>query len=217
MADTQGMLLTDKYLDAFCTVKNIAGDLLVSGRITKIGKDYVEIRDPREQMAVIFYETMVYIAVTKPPLDPYFGVGKVNVSNNQMLRISEYMEIYHSERREGVRVPVRVKGKMTLDWDRPAGRKRPEEFPIDVRNLSLNGLFFRSEKELKIGDRIHVTLSMPADYFELPCRIQRLEERPGEETGYGCVFDKLPKGMSDKLCAYLFRVQGEQIRRSRRR
>lgn len=204
--------LTEEYLHSLCSVKNIAGELLVTGRLSVLEPDYLEIQDPDNRLPLVPDNMIVHISMTTEGLPPYFGVGRACNSTVSCLRIANYADINHFERRGAFRVPVKLKGKLCL-LDEGGGADRKSETPVRVRDISLSGIFFKCKRELSVGQRVQVTFMIPRDYFQFTCQVRRSVSLESE-MGYGCSFEGMSKAMSDKLCAYLFRVQGEQLRKS---
>jgi len=202
--------LTEEYLHSLCSVKNIAGELLVTGRLSVLKPDYLEIQDADDRLPLVPDNMIVHISITNEGLPPYFGVGRACNSTSSCLRIENYADINHFERRGAFRVPVKLKGKLSVLEE---GEERKPETPIRVRDLSLSGILFKCKRELSVGQRVRVTFMIPRDYFQFTCQVRRTASVEGE-LGYGCSFEGMSKAMSDKLCAYLFRVQGEQLRKS---
>lgn len=216
MAETNSIRLTRDYLYSLCSVKSMSGELLATGRISDVTPDYVELMDPEDRLPLVPYNTTVHISIFNEKLPSYFGVGRAYISTDDLLRIVEYADINNYERRSAFRVRVKLKGKLWLLGDDLTDREKGLVLPIEVKNLSLTGLFFQVKRELVIGQKVRVMVTLPWDYFQFECRVRRVLTRE-REVGYGCSFEELSRPMADKLCAYLFRVQGEQIRKAKGR
>lgn len=210
--------LTDNYLSAVCSVKSMSGELLVTGKLSKITRDYLEIINPSDRLPLVPYNTTVHLSIIKDRKPSYFGVGRAYVSTDDLLRVVEYADVNSFERRNAFRVPLLLKGKVWLaakDGDEMPDAEEVS-LPIEVRNLSLTGIFFLVNSELQIGQKVKVMVNVNRDYFLLTCRVHRTDQI-GDRKGFGCAFEELSRAMADKLCAYLFQMQGEQIRKAKGR
>ena len=204
--------LNDQYLTATCSVKSKGGELLATGSLVAVTPEYLEIADPVNRLPLIPYRTFVNLGIIHGDLPAFFGMGRVYVSTESVLRIVEYATINNFEQRKAFRVPVQLKGKL---WKTAlGGSKNAPAQTAEAADLSLTGLFLFTDTSLEIGEQIEVMLNLPRDYFRFDCIVRRKFAVRGRE-GYGCAFENMTGPMSDKLCAFLFRAQGEQLRKAR--
>ena len=204
--------LNDKYLSATCSVKSMNGELLATGTLVTITPEYLEITDPVNRLPLIPYRTVVNLGIIRGNLPTYFGMGRVYVSTDDILRIVEYATVNNFEQRKAFRVPVQLRGKLwKADEGGSAGGR---DYGAEALDLSLTGTFIYADTALEVGERFEVMLNLPRDYFRFNCIVRRKYVVRGRE-GYGCAFEDMTGPMSDKLCAFLFRAQGEQLRKTR--
>lgn len=212
-----GSILTQQYLHASCSIRSMNGDLLAIGVLYRVEKDYIEIRNPEDKLPLIPYNSSVRISVIGDDLPPYFGVGRTYVSSSKLVRLVDCADVMSFERREAFRVTVRESGKMyPMREKQPNGEDADysdlEPIAISMRDLSLTGIYFYCAQRLSIGQHFHAVLPLDRVTFETDFEVVRIVDDQGK-IGYGGRFAPMNRWRSDQLCAYLYRKQGEQIRR----
>ncbi len=210
--------LTAGHLRERLTLRGTAGDLLAEGILADIKPDYLELRSEGKEFSPMAMESgsYLYFQVNNKEGVPFFGVGQLLVATPKHIRITDYAPVNVSERREAFRVHTRLRGQLTLMVNNARGVPVARTISVTVQDLSLNGLFFLMPAgQLDVGQKVDVRVLLRYDHFDFTCRVRRLVEKEGER-GYGCSFEELSPAMSDKLCAFLFRVQAEELRRMRK-
>lgn len=99
------------------------------------------------------------------------------------------------------------------DEELPEGEEFSRKYdlvPIRIKNLSISGMMFASEKQL-IGKVVWVQMKMEKFNGPLPCRIKRIEDTNKKGFYYGCEFIEIPDDISNALCPFIFQKQREQI------
>ena len=96
------------------------------------------------------------------------------------------------------------------------GEVHEGEVKIRVRNMSLCGMMFTSEKELRDGQEAKLRMTLFNNQMEtLNIRIVRVIPQKDGRVNYGAELLDLSPRVDQSLCAFLFREQQKQIRRTR--
>lgn len=210
--------LNAAHLREKITVRGPDGNLLVEGILVDIKPDYLELEGDGKDFPLLQAQKDANLSfqVNDKQGVPFFGIGQLMVATPKHIRISEYTLVSVSERREAFRVRAQLNGKVTVMATNARGIPIARTAPIVIRDLSPTGLFFlMSVGRLEVGQQVGVQLLLRYDHFDFTCRVRRLVEQDGQ-MGYGCSFEELTPALSDKLCAFLFRLQAEELRKVRK-
>lgn len=220
------MPLSEDYLGSPCEVKSMDNALILAGYITGVTREGLEITDKNDGLPIIHCNTTVKVSILSETLGLRVVIGKVYLSTKDFTRIVDVQNAADYEKRSFFRVKLNLQtkaGKLPenaeeTDGGKPeekdAGETEPVEFfPVIVRDLSLSGLFFTTDKKLRLNDRIAVRLNIFGTDLSLVCKIIRsISVEMDTKDGYGCEFQNNTGRQFDLLCKYLFDCQREQIR-----
>lgn len=206
--------ISEDYLRSPCEVKAMDNKPILTGYLAWVGNNEIQIMNQQEALPIIHCNTTVKISVFNNALGFRVLVGNVYLSAPEFIRISDVQSLADYEQRNFFRVKVQIDTDARPKTDADTESEDLPHFPIQIRDLSLSGLYFTCAKELEIGDLISVRLAFYSLVYFYDCRIVRklIMER-AQADGYGCEFldNSGPKG--DLLCKYLFDCQREQIRK----
>jgi hypothetical protein len=201
--------LPEEYISSVCEVKTKGNDLIVTGAITDITPDYIEIADRTNAMLVVSLGLTVKINIINNRLGNRVLEGKSYVSTSHFLRVVELRSISNREQRLSFRVRTNIRGKIS--------RVRGGGVPMVVEDLSIGGARLRCSERFVKGDKLFVQFMLANLMMELPIIVRHVKTAEnGSVEYYGVEFESLPEAQSDALCAYLFQRQREQIAQSRR-
>ena len=210
--------LPKPYLRSPCEVKAMDNKPILMGHVSKIEENEIQISNQSDLLPVVHCNTTVKVCIFNSPLGFRSLVGKVYLSTDECIRISDVQSEADYEKRNFFRVRVELKGEAFLQNREGKAAKNGSTIPIQAKDLSLSGLFFTTPGKLNIDDRLSVKLNLCNSVVSLDCKVvrKRVVEQT-QEDGYGCEFldNAGPKG--DILCKYLFDCQREQIRLIRER
>lgn len=207
--------LSEQYLHSPVEIKSIANDLICTGILTDITQEGVQISNAPEKMPIIHCNTAVKINVFNNALGFRVLVGVVYLSTSEFLRIVEVQSASDFEKRDFFRVRVRVKTDAYLVRDDVEPNVPVEMFPVDICDISLSGLYFKTDEPLREEDRLVINLNVCSSKMSLLCKVKRKVNPPEENAGYGCEFIDNSGRQFDLLCRYIFDCQREQIQAAR--
>ena len=211
-------MMVKQYEGSICEVKTLKDMLLTSGRIEKIEEDTMEISDAPGPMPIIPYKTPVKIAMYNAVHGFKMMAGQVYISNKEYLKIVDILDFLDYERRQFFRVDIDASAELILpiETDRDETEElnaKIEKLPVRMRNISLCGLMFETDREFKKGDKLTVLMPLYKNSEEeLAVVVQRFYERDGKNY-YGAEILNLDGRVEQLLCAYLFAQQRMQIQK----
>lgn len=219
------MPLSEDYLGSPCEVKSMDNAMILAGYITGITREGLEITDKNDCLPIIHCNTTVKVSILSETLGLRVVIGKVYLSTKDFTRIVDVQNAADYEKRSFFRVKLNLQTKACKlpenveeangeKTEQDAGETEPVEFfPVMVRDLSLSGLFFTTDKKLRLNDRVAVRLNIFGTDLSLDCKIIRsISVEMDTRDGYGCEFQNNTGRQFDLLCKYLFDCQREQIR-----
>ena len=97
------------------------------------------------------------------------------------------------------------------------GEPLPAKLPVRVKDVSLCGLLFESDRPFSIGDEMRISMTMTHNELEtLTIAVRREVPAQGAKKAYGCEVLDLSNRVEQRLNAFVLEQQQRQIRRSRR-
>ena len=219
------MPLSGNYLGSPCEVKSMDNALILAGYITGISGEGLEISDKNDTLPIIHCNTTVKVSILSETLGLHVVIGKVYLSTKDFTRIVDVQNAADYEKRGFFRVKLGIPSSAGLllesteetgetEKEQKAGDAEPIEFfPIMIRDLSLSGLFFTTDRKLSPDTRVVIRLNISGSDLTLICKIIRsISVEMDTKDGYGCEFLNNTGRQFDLLCKYLFDCQREQLR-----
>jgi PilZ domain. len=208
--------ISQQYLKSKCEVRTIDGNLLTSGFLIAIEEDIVKIGREMDFLPTIHCGTLVKIHVSHPNLEVKDLIGKVFLSNSDLLKVSDVQNYDDFDRRGYFRLRLNLHTQAYPALGDGTPIQPVEIFQIYVSDLSLSGLFLKTRKTMEIGDCFIAVLPLTDARISFVCKVQRFEKVNSRSNGYGCSFENNTNRQFDLLCKYIFEKQREQIRSSRK-
>lgn len=211
-------MLTKDYIGTVCEVKTLRNALLTTGRIKTVSEaeQYVEISDEPHDMPLVPYETPLKIGVYHPEQGYRMLVGETYLSNRELLRAVNVIDFVEYERRRYFRLDIDAEATLYVKEFQREGAGKTLKVPIRVKNLSLCGMRFETDYQIPPGAELEVRMVLSKTGAEdLPVTICRIEKHDNGKSAYGVEIPELDERTEQKLCAYLFQQQQQQIRKSR--
>ena len=208
--------IPENYIGSPCEVKAMDNKPILAGSLTGIKPGEIQITNKLDQLPVVHCNTTVKISIYNNLLGFRVLVGKVYLSSQEFIRITDIQTETDYEKRNFFRVKVEIKTEARKEdeeghpiWEEPP-------FPVIIKDLSLSGLYLTSPKKLKINDLISVTMNVHNTPMSFHCKVVRnLVTKYSLEEGHGCEFIENYGPKFDLLCKYLFDCQREQIHRAK--
>ncbi len=207
-----------EYLNSLCEVKSMGNFPILLGYVSDITDDGVKISRKDDRLPVIHCNSTVKANIYNRDLGFRVVIGKVYLSTEEFLRLSDVQNASEYEKRGFYRVKINLETQARLVPEKWQGGRQlaQEPFKIRIHDISLSGLFFVSGKTLHVGDKLEIALHLYGEAVPLLCTIHRT--RPvemGTADGYGCGFEDNSGKKFDLLCRLLFQYQREQIHNMR--
>ena len=102
--------LSEGYIGSSCVVKAKNNDLLMMGTLHRIKTSFIDISSTRNELPVISYNLFVKVEVYNARLGFRVLIGRVYISNQELIRIIDLNEATNDERREYFRISTRRDG-----------------------------------------------------------------------------------------------------------
>lgn len=207
-----------KQIGAACEVKTMDNRLLATGHIATQQAGQVELGNPGGQMPILGLGTPVKLIIHNAEQTKELQVlsGRVYVSNEYFLRLVELVDFADYEKRRFFRLDIDHSALLIVPSEDEKGEVHEGEVKIRVRNMSLCGMMFTSEKELRDGQEAKLRMTLFNNQMEtLNIRIVRVIPQKDGRVDYGAELLDLSSRVDQSLCAFLFREQQKQIRRTR--
>lgn len=204
--------ISEQYLLSPCEIRSMENAPILMGYISKFVNDGIQIESKEDCLPLIHCNSTVKISVLNSTLGFKVLIGRVYLSTGEFIRIVDVQNAMDYEKRQFFRVKVTV--NTTAFPVAPAENGSISENPIKVhiRDISLSGLFFVSDFNLDIGDKLIVSMNLYDTAVSLLCKvIRKFPVEMGTADGYGCEFLDNTGKQFDLLCKYLFDCQREQI------
>lgn len=209
--------VSEQYKFSPCEIKSISNDLILTGTISDITNDYLQIINEPDKLPIIHCNTVIKLNIYNNTLGFLVMIGTVYLSTPEFIRIVEVQNASDFEKRDFFRINVNLIADAYLVHDDLQENIPVQIFTIKISDLSLGGLFFRINQELQIDDHLVVNLNMDSGNMSLLCKIKRKVAALETSTGYGCEFIDNSGRQFDKLCRFIFDFQRQQIRELRQK
>lgn len=209
--------IDEKFIGSPCELKTMNNDLLSTCVIRAVQDGYVEIVNPTDNLPMIHCDTLVKLNIFNATLGFRVLIGRVYLSDAEFMRIVDVQNLTDFEKRNFFRIRVDLSAKAYIMEDDLPPDGSLKLFPIHINDLSLNGCFIITQKQINIGQKVIININLPDSASMTICaEVQREQEvRYNNSDGYGCSFIDISAHQSDMLCTYIFQLQREQIRNMR--
>lgn len=211
-------MISEEYVGSVCEIKTLKNVLLTTGKIKTISpmEQSIEIDDEPNDMPLIPYGTPLKIGVFHAELGFHMLVGQTYLSNRRMLRAVNIIDYLEYERRRYFRLDMDAGAILTVVPSEDDGAAMVQEIPVRIKNLSMCGMLLESDVPIEATAKLGVQMVLSrAGEESLLVAMVRAEEPKNGKYAYGVEIIDLDSRTEQKLCAFLFRQQQEQIRKSR--
>lgn len=182
------------------------------GYISAFVDDGIQISSKEDALPLIHCNSTVKISILNSTLGFKVLIGRVYLSTASFIRIVDAQNAMDYEKRNFFRVKVNINSKAFPVTPTENGSISQEPIKIHLRDISLSGLFFVSDSNLAVEDKLIVSLNLYNTAVSLLCKIiRKIPVEMGTADGYGCEFLDNTGKQFDLLCKYLFDCQREQI------
>ena len=184
------MVLTDCE-GCICEVKGLNNNLITSGVVKVLGENLLEIQDEEGKLPSLSLDTKVKLIIhrTEGMQKVQVLAARVYVSKETALQVRDLESYAEYEQRRFFRLAIDHSATLMpptgmLDAQ---GNRLPYRIPIRVKDLSLCGLLFETERQFSIGDEMRVTMTMVNNEMEV-LNIAIRRQLPGTDgrNAYGC-------------------------------
>lgn len=218
-----------QHINSVCEVRDMENALLTAGRIRRVLEDDGDTEESNLAIEIVSkdmeplpkapYDMPVKITLFGSDTTRTIG-GHVYIANEVFWRINKIKSINDMERRNYFRVKVFATGKAYRQTDLTP-EYEPEPATINIIDISLSGILFRTEAKFQVNDLLHIydiKLSDDSPVFSMLCTVRRIEHLPkGGETLYGCSFENLSEKDEDILFSTIFKLHRLELQKRRKR
>lgn len=204
--------ISEQYLNSPCEIRSMENAPILMGYISDFVGDGIQISSKEDALPLIHCNTTVKISILNSTLGFKVLIGRVYLSTASFIRIVDAQNAMDYEKRNFFRVKVNIDSKAFPVTPAENGSISQEPIKIHLRDISLSGLFFVSDSNLAVEDKLIVSLNLYDTAVSLLCKIiRKIPVEMGTADGYGCEFLDNTGKQFDLLCKYLFDCQREQI------
>ena len=197
--------LPSVYVGAFAELSTLDNRLLTSGKITKVGTDFIEATNGFRSLVIRKEENEVKMSIKSGSQPAIFVKGTIYVPTDYDYRLTNLEVITEGDKRSFFRLGLNDDVDILALSTEESERAR-------LLDISLGGACVRSRLKLKEHDIITITLPIGKDLLKINAEILRvMNDEPYSK--YGVAFTKLPAKDSDILCNYIFKRQKDDIAR----
>lgn len=204
----------DDFISSSCEVKSLSNQLIVIGYICKSGDDYLEISSKKDKLPMQKANSRVKIIIKSKKNGWKTLIGKVYLSTNDMMRITDLQTSANFERRKYFRVNLQLDSEAVKSTDMESEDMIDEHtaaIPIKIKDASLRGLQFESDISFEINDELIILIPVLTKDLYFTATICRKFKKNGA-IGYGCEFIDPPDRDLDILYKYLLEQELNEIR-----
>lgn len=213
-------MLSKDYNGAVCEVKGLNNTLLASGSIRTIpgSDDTLEVTDAAGRLPLLPMDTKVILVVHHSQLGLQVLEGRVYISGNMILRVRDVVKQKDHTPRRFFRQSIDHSAFLLLPkgFTDADGRPLPERLAIRVKDISLVGVLFESDRTFKTGDEMRVKMTLLHNEMEIfRIVVRRAVLREGEDNAYGCEIVDMSSRLEQRVTAFVLEQQQQQIRKAR--
>jgi len=194
------MLVDQSYIDAYCELKSIHHDSLASGKIIKIGDDFLEFSNDEGIKSLLRYEKHVKVVIHHHAQGVKIIEGILCVPTIHFFRIMDIKTRIMKEQRNFFRVSVSLPARISL-IARSGGILR--QFEGTILDMSLSGAIVNTRGAITLKQEIILQFKILDMEVSLPATIIRSTNQANQEIGYGVAFSEISDHISDRLFKYL--------------
>jgi len=202
-----------------CEVKSVNNNLIASGTVNMLGEDDLEVLDASGHLPALNLDTKVKVLIHQKDGGVQVLAARVYTSQDVSLRLRDLESYAVYEQRRFFRLAIDHSATLMppSGMKDAEGKPLPYRIPIRVKDLSLCGLMFETDRDFSIGDEMRITMTMVNNEMEvLNVAIRRKLPGKVSKNAYGCEILRLSSRGEQRLNAYMLEQQQIQIRKSRR-
>lgn len=203
--------IAKEYAESVCEIKTMSNTMIAIGKIKDVSEKYIRIYNNKNELRVLSFGEEIKVNIFNTKLGFKVIVGNVYTSTRGELSLINSSILADKESRNFFRVDMDVEAKVIYRKRGPS-----HELDVNVVDMSLSGLRFKTEHKFEVGTIISVVLDLrldkknPKKEHTFPCKIVReIHEENKKEYQYGCAFTGSNDDLSDSLCSYIFKKQRE--------
>lgn len=209
--------ISETYLHSVCEIKTLESIPLGSGLLESVEEEAVQIVRSGGFLPTLTCNTLVNLHILHSSGENKTLIGKVYLSNPDLMRVVDVQNLSDYERRNFFRLKMSIHTQVypILEENSKLGSIQP--FPVKITDLSISGCFIQTKKKMELNHRFMLVFPLNGAKISFTCQVQRIDKPENKFNGYGCVFLNNTNRQNDLLCQYLFEQQRELIKRARSR
>lgn len=198
------MLLDQSYYEAFCELKTVHDELLTTGKIIKIGDDFLEFSNEEGVKSLLRYEKSVKLIIHHPLQNIRIIEGILYVPTMHFFRVIDVKTRSIKEQRNFFRVGVTLPARLSL-IARSGGILR--QYDGTILDISLGGAIVNTRGAITLKQEIILQFKILDIDISLPATVIRSTNQMNNEIGYGIAFTEISDNVNDVLFKYLVSQQ----------
>jgi len=198
------MLLDQSYYEAFCELKSVHDELLTTGKIIKIGDDFLEFSNDEGVKSLSRYEKNVKLVIHHPLQNIKIIEGILYVPTMHFFRVIDVKTRSIKEQRNFFRVGVTLPSRISL-IARSGGILR--QYEGTIHDISLGGAIVNTRGAITLKQEIVLQFKIQDIDISLPATVIRSTNQLNNEIGYGIAFTEISDNVNDVLFKYLVSQQ----------
>lgn len=200
------MLLDQSYYEAFCELKSVHDELLTTGKIIKIGDDFLEFSNDEGVKSLLRYEKNVKVIIHHPSQSVKTIEGILYVPTMHFFRVIDVKTRSVKEQRNFFRITVTLPARLSL-IARSGGILR--QYDGTIHDISLGGAIVNTKGAITLKQEIILQFKIQDIDISLPATIIRSTNQMNNEIGYGVAFSEISDNVNDVLFKYLIAQQNQ--------
>ena len=182
------MLLDQSYYEAFCELKTVHDELLTTGKIIKIGDDFLEFSNDEGVKSLLRYEKNVKLIIHHPLQSIKTIEGILYVPTMHFFRVIDVKTRSVKEQRNFFRVGVTLPARLSL-IARSGGILR--QYDGTIHDISLGGAIVNTRGAITLKQEIILQFKIQDIDISLPATVIRSTNQMNNEIGYGVAFTEI--------------------------
>lgn len=206
-----------EYKSSLCEIRSKKNEILSKGILYEIDEEYIKIKAKNGDYLKLFNTNQPVKINIYNKMGFAVLVGFVLTSTEEETKIVDVVRIVDHERRNHFRVEVRLPARIS------ASGEFPEEDSVDlnelaninavfIKDLSLNGTRIETRQRFSKGNIMYIQFNIGTKLIKAKCIvIRRMLDESKRFYHYGCQLEFETESDNDRLCAYLFKMQRQQV------
>ncbi len=200
----------DRFQGLSCELKKMNNDPVSMGQVIDVNEDILQIQAPFDFPSDLEYGTKLKMIATEPNGSFSMLVGHVVEVEGARLSLHGINNVKEYTKRRFYRVDTTINGKVYMSAPGREGKR--EALPVVIRNISLSGMLFRTDRIFSAETSVWLDTSFFSREGEDLQAVILRGQKFNDGMAYGADFVDLPDWQEDLLCNFIFSMQRRRVR-----